>query len=110
MISTITAQELRNKQLSDERFVLAEALDEPYFAKGHLPGAVNMPLGRVAEVAAQEAPDTSMPIVVYCASATCKNSDIAARKLETLGYANVRVFSGGKAEWKDAGLPLDVTP
>jgi rhodanese-related sulfurtransferase len=51
-------------------------------------------------------PDHTADIVVYCASATCQNSDIAARKLQSLGYPNVRVFRGGKAAWRDAGHPL----
>jgi rhodanese-related sulfurtransferase len=110
MISTISREELREKQLASEPFVLVEALDEPYFAQGHLPGAINMPLGRLEEVARRHLPETSVPIVVYCASSTCKNSEVAARKLESLGYANVRVFAGGKAGWKDAGMPLEVTP
>ena len=107
MITTITRDELRQKQLHNDNFVLAEALDEPYFRKEHLPGAVNMPLSQVAEIAGRHAPDPSVPIVVYCASVTCANSHIAARKLESLGYADVRVFSGGKADWKEAGLPLE---
>jgi rhodanese-related sulfurtransferase len=109
MISTITREELREKQLHNERFVLAEALDEPYFRKEHLPGAVNMPLSQIATVAERLLPDRSVPIVVYCASVTCANSHIAARKLESLGYADVRVFAGGKADWKEAGLPLEAS-
>ncbi|MGH8680469.1 MAG: hypothetical protein ACREVP_03055 [Burkholderiales bacterium] len=36
-------------------------------------------------------PDKSAEIVVYCASSTCQNSHIAARRLEQAGYANVSV-------------------
>jgi rhodanese-related sulfurtransferase len=46
-------------------------------------------------------------IVVYCASATCQNSHIAARVLGQLGYANVRVYAGGKEDWSEAGLALE---
>ena len=34
-------------------------------------------------------------------------SNIAAAKLTALGYADVRVFAGGKAAWKDAGLAFE---
>jgi len=53
-------------------------------------------------------PRKDAEIVVYCASATCANSGIAASVLASLGYKNVRVFTGGKQEWEEAGLPLEV--
>ncbi|HEU4613896.1 MAG TPA: rhodanese-like domain-containing protein, partial [Kofleriaceae bacterium] len=62
---------------------------------------------RVRELAAVAAPRKSDPIVVYCASATCKNSHEAALALSELGYANVRVYAEGKADWEAAGLPLE---
>lgn len=47
------------------------------------------------------------PVVVYCASATCMNSKAAAKLLTDLGYADVRVYEGGKADWADAGLAFE---
>jgi rhodanese-related sulfurtransferase len=40
---------------------------------------------------------------------TCQNSDIAQRKLQSLGYRHVRVFKGGKAAWSAAGQPLSAS-
>ena len=88
--------------------VVFEALSEAHWAAGHIPGAVAMPLDRIVEVAATKAPDKDATVVVYCASITCKNSDIAATKLATMGYRSVAVYAGGKADWKDAGLELEV--
>ena len=56
-----------------------------------------------------ELPDWKQEIVVYCASATCRNSHIAAGTLERLGYENVAVYAGGKEDWTAAGLPLEKT-
>ena len=70
--------------------------------------ARNFPHGRARELAATVVPRKDAEIVVYCASATCANSGIAANVLATLGYDNVRVFTGGKQEWEEAGLPLEV--
>jgi len=86
--------------------LVAEILGPQYFASGHLPGALNLPLEGFAERALQALPSKAQEVVVYCASATCQNSDIAARKLLSLGYQDVRVFRGGKAAWRDAGHPL----
>ncbi len=36
------------------------------------------------------------------------SGDIAARVLESIGYANVAVYADGKQDWIDAGLPVDV--
>ena len=66
MIVTISRDELRKKIEDGDTFVLAEILPEDAFAKGHLPGAVNMPLERVAELAPSIIPDTGADVVVYC--------------------------------------------
>src|SRR4051812_9353598 len=107
-MQTISLAELRSL-LETQTPVLLEALPEAHFAAGHLPGAFAMPLDKIVEVAGRDATDKTRELIVYCASSTCQNSHIAAAKLEAIGYRSVRVFSGGKAEWKDAGLALEVS-
>ena len=102
----ITEQELAARLASSNPPVVAEILGPQYFASGHLPGAVNLPLDGLTENAARLLPNKAADIVVYCASVTCQNSHIAERKLRSLGYQNVRVFAGGKAAWRDAGYEL----
>jgi rhodanese-related sulfurtransferase len=87
--------------------VLVEALPRKYFDDGHLPGARHMPHDEVRALAPAVLPDLHAEIVVYCASATCQNSHIAARVLEQIGYTNVAVYAGGKKDWTEAGLPLE---
>jgi rhodanese-related sulfurtransferase len=105
----ISVEELATRLSSSNPPAVAEILGPQYFASGHLPGAINLPLEGFGENAARALPNKSADIVVYCASATCQNSDIAARKLQSLGYQNVRLFRGGKAAWKDAGHALVTT-
>jgi rhodanese-related sulfurtransferase len=90
--------------------VLVEALPEPHWKKGHLPGALNLPLEGLANRAAEILPDRDANIVVYCSGPSCQNSHIAKRKLSDLGYSRVRVFGGGKSAWTDAGHALEVSP
>jgi rhodanese-related sulfurtransferase len=104
----IGVAELATRLASSPPPFIAEILGPQYFSSGHLPGALNLPLEGFAESAQRALPDKAAEVVVYCASSTCQNSDIAARKLHSLGYQNVRVFKGGKAAWKDAGRPLVV--
>lgn len=86
---------------------LVEALPERYFVDAHLPGAVNIPHDAVDALAPALLPDKAAAIVVYCASASCRNSDLAAARLERLGYGAVRVYGGGKQDWVEAGLPVE---
>lgn len=102
----IDVAELARRLHSSRPPIVAEILGPQSFASGHLPGALNLPLEGFGEAAARALPDPAADIVVYCASSTCQNSDIAARKLQSMGYQNVRVFRGGKAAWRDAGHPL----
>jgi rhodanese-related sulfurtransferase len=102
----ISLQDLQSSLASSQPPVVAEILGPQYFAGGHLPGAVNLPLEGFAELATRLLPDKTAEIVVYCSGQTCQNSDIAQRKLRSMGYKKVRVFKGGKAEWSAAGQPL----
>ena len=104
--SEISVAELAARLSSSQPPIVAEILGPQYFQSGHLPGAINLPLEGFAEAAQRALPNRAADIVVYCASATCQNSDIAARKLQSLGYSNGRTIKAGKAAWKDAGHPL----
>ena len=75
--------------------------------RGHLPGAVNIPHTQVRELAPAMLPDLDSPIVTYCSNTACRNSEIAANQLLSLGYTNVRKYAEGKQDWTEAGLPLE---
>jgi rhodanese-related sulfurtransferase len=104
----ITRRELETKLASATPPVLLEALPEAHYRRGHLPGARNLPHDQARTRAAAVVPDKGAEVVFYCTGRTCQNSAIAAGVFTSLGYRNVRVFSGGKQEWQDAGLPLEV--
>ena len=104
MVAKITREEVRAKIENGAEIALVEALPGKYYLEQHLPGALNLPHDRVDELAPALLPDKSAEIIVYCASAPCKNSTIAAERLAELGYANVRDYHEGKADWVAAGL------
>lgn len=97
-----TRGQLEARLAANPDLVLLEALPEKYFNDWHLPGARHFPHDQARQLAASVAPDRAAETVVYCASATCQNSHIAAKQLESLGYANVAVYTGGKEDWKQA--------
>ncbi len=73
------------------------------FAMGHVPGAINIPLGdleaRLAEL------DPGQEIVAYCRGAYCVFSFEAVAALRARGFA-ARRLEEGLPEWKAAGLPV----
>ena len=103
----IYRRELRELIERGERLALVEALDADEFRRGHLPGAVNIPRRSVDELAPRLLPDRDVPVVVYCSSIACAASGEVARRLVEHGYADVRHYAEGKADWIEAELPLE---
>lgn len=78
-------------------------LDE--FTKGHLPGALNIPL---AELEARlDELDPAQEVVAYCRGAYCVLSFEAVAALRARGFT-VRRLEDGFPEWKAEGLAVEV--
>lgn len=107
MATTIQRQDLLKRLVRGERLTLVEALPPEYYNEGHIPGALNMPHEKVDYLAPKLLPDRDATIVVYCASGSCENSEIAADRLRELGYETVFDYPEGKDDWEQAGLPLE---
>ncbi len=70
MPKTISRDELRMKIDRHDEFLLVETLPEAAYHHAHLPGAINLPPQKLAELAATLLPNKQAEIVVYCASPT----------------------------------------
>ncbi|MFI8977355.1 rhodanese-like domain-containing protein [Nocardia asteroides] len=108
MTALITRDELAQAIASNAVTVL-DALPADYYAKAHLPGAVNLTEGEVADRAAALLPDRDAAIVTYCSNPACGNSQAVAGKLEALGYTNVRKYREGIQDWSEAGLAVETS-
>lgn len=73
---------------------------------GHIPGAVHIPLGELAE-RRQELPD-DLPVAVHCQGGG--RSAIAASLLKAAGHREVSNLIGGFEEWSKSGLPTENAP
>ena len=94
--------------MKDSRdFRLVDTLPASAFESGHLPGAINIVSDDILEQAPKRLPDRRAPIVVYCASDTCRRAGLSAERLESLGYSRIFHYEGGKKDWTAAGLPLE---
>lgn len=107
MNNRIDRSELLNLMEQEPNLVLVEALPAHYFAKEHLPGAINLPLQEIAAKAAEAIPDKNATVVVYCSNSSCNNSSIAGNLLRQAGYTTVYEYYGGKQDWRDAGFAFE---
>ncbi len=101
--------ELKRRLDRGDDFVLIEVLTPEDYASGHLPGAVNIPLAEIGHTT-KERYSLDRELIVYCGSFQCQASPQAAEKLERLGFRNVWDYAGGKADWVEAGYPLEGGP
>lgn len=106
-LQTIGLHEFRS--LADsKRTLILDARAAPFYRQGHVPGALNLAREDFAHDYQALPPalkaDRDRPIVVYCSGGSCHDSKLVASALLSLGFSNVRVFTGGWEEWTQAGL------
>jgi hydroxyacylglutathione hydrolase len=82
---------------------LVDVRNSSEFAAGHLPGATNVPLGRLAE-RMDELP-RGRTLVVHCQSGA--RAGVAAGLLASRGFGDVRHLAGDYAAWSAAGRPIE---
>ncbi len=73
----------------------------------YIPGSVNVADEHSDAEIAKALPDKTAEIVTYCANPRCTASPMLAKRLQKLGYTNVKEFPGGIAGWKAAGKPVE---
>jgi rhodanese-related sulfurtransferase len=66
VVANIGHEELQAKMDRGDPFILLEVLAPQYYRHSHLPGALNLPPGKVAELAPSLLPDKNAEIVLYC--------------------------------------------
>lgn len=91
-------------RMRDDLVTVLDVRPPDEFATGHLPGAVNIPLGeleaRLGEL------DPGREIVAYCRGPWCVLSFEAVAALRGRGF-NVRRLEDGLPEWRACGLPVE---
>jgi rhodanese-related sulfurtransferase len=66
VVANIARDELRAKMDRGDPFILLEVLAPRYYWHSHLPGELNLPPGKVAEMGPDLLPDKEAEIVLYC--------------------------------------------
>ncbi len=106
MTATITREQVA-AGIADGSLTLVDALPESYYARMHLPGALNLVVDDVDARAAALLPDRDAAIVTYCSNLACPNSGQVAATLQRLGYTDVRKYAEGIQDWTEAGHPVE---
>ena len=85
-------------------FVLLDVRSPAAFARGHVPGAINLLRGKIIASRLASYPADTL-FVTYCAGPHCNGASKAAIQLATLGRP-VKIMIGGVTGWIDEGFAL----
>jgi rhodanese-related sulfurtransferase len=81
------------------KMMVIDARDPAQFAKGHIPGAVNMDWRQV--LSKRSTIPKNKPVLIYCNTGSL--SAQAGFALRIAGWDNVKILQGGMEEWKAKG-------
>lgn len=85
-------------------FVLLDVRAAEDYARGHVPGAANLPYRKMTESRLAEFPAGTV-FVVYCSGPHCNGAQRAALRLAQLGRP-VKLMIGGMTGWLDEGFDV----
>ncbi len=103
MFKILTREELERMMERNEDFVLVDVSSPESYERGHIPGAINIPLEEI-EKKAGKVLNRRERIFVYSRDSRCSHE--AARKLVDLGFARVWDYEGGLEDWREGGYPV----
>ena len=93
-----------------QNVTIVDLRDPESYAKGHIPGAINIPWSAHNSF---DGAETEFPELrkdgynyVYCYEMLCNLGEKAAKKFASLGYP-VKVIAGGFEEWKKLKNPIE---
>lgn len=85
-------------------FVLLDVRSPALFTKGHVPGAINLPHGKIVASKMAQWPQETI-FITYCAGPHCNGAARGALRLADLGRP-VKIMAGGLTGWIDEGFEL----
>jgi rhodanese-related sulfurtransferase len=102
-VPRLTLADFRSLHAAGDTLVI-DVRQPTSFESGHIPGAVNVPLGDVAARAAEiKAAANGRRVVTYCSCASEQSSAAAGALLMARAVPHVSALVGGYVEWVRAG-------
>ena len=89
-------------------FVLLDVRSAALYARGHVPGAIHLPHGKIVRSRLERWPAETL-FVTYCAGPHCNGAARGALRLAELGRP-VKIMAGGITGWLDEGFELATEP
>ena len=93
----------------DESAVFVDGRTATVFKRGHIPGAINIPVEEVAKRLSALPNDKDVQLIVYCGSASCPLSYHLLKQLQRYNYTNIQIFQRGIEGWLRFGYPLQTS-
>lgn len=110
-LTNITTQQLQEQLKSQPDTVLIDvrSAEEIRLNGGMIdsPNTINIERGWLELYLSQSVKKVDAPIVVYCG--TGQRSPFATETVSQLGYTNVKNYIDGFFDWRDKGLPVQLT-
>ncbi len=103
-IATISVSEAK-AILDKGGFTFLDVRTEKEYKKGHIPGAKNVPRGKLEYDIGKDISDKNAAVVVYCK--TGGRSCLGTYTLVRMGYKNLKSMDGGWKAWAKAGYPVE---
>lgn len=100
-VNTARATQMINR----EDALVVDVREPNEYAGGHILGAKNLPVSRIADGVGELLKNRDRPLIVYCE--TGDRSAKAASALKKQGFSRVANLSGGLGAWRGAGLPVE---
>jgi rhodanese-related sulfurtransferase len=91
--------------MNRSKAVVVDVCEPEEFAKGHVAGARNVPLGQLEQRLPEVVKNKALPVVMVCQSGARAGRAVGVAK--KLGYEQAQVMAGGLKAWKEANLPLE---
>ena len=91
--------------MNRSKAVVVDVCEPEEFAKGHVAGARNVPLGQLEQRLPEVVKNKALPVILVCANGARANRALATAK--KLGYEKAQVLAGGLKAWKEANLPVE---
>lgn len=92
-----------------EMAVLLDARTREHYNQGHIPKAINLPIGEFKQMYDKISPllTEDKAIIIYCIGVHCIDSSLLAKELHQKGHREIFVYKAGIEEWQELGYPIE---